>query len=120
MNAPIKIVDGEGAPLTVVCNTSALTVTVAKKTVRLSPTNFVMVALLAKAFPETVPRDRMMKTIFRGSRGQKDPAMCLRQTMTRTRDKLQPLGLTIRYTPNPGGSDLPGFYALGRYTGQRS
>lgn len=118
MNAPVRIRDCDGGQLMVRCDTSACTVAVGAKSARVSATVLVMVALLAKAYPNTVPRDRMMAKVFAGNRAQRDPATCLRQTMTRARERLKPLGLTILYTPNPGGSDLPGFYALGPYTGR--
>ncbi len=68
-------------------------------------------ALLVKASPRPVSRDRAIELIFKGRRVG-DRAEYFRRILHETRAVLTPLGATILYVPNPEGSDLPGHLSL--------
>lgn len=121
MNAPVRFNLGDpGARINVVVDTRTRSVTAnGKVSLGWDGDQLVMLALLARAFPSPVRRDKIMSKVFAGRRAQKDPASCLRALFQRARAKLRPLGVDITYTPHPEGSDLPGFYMLGPYQPDR-
>ena len=78
---------------------------------RVAPLPAKLLALLVKASPRPVSRDRAIELIFKGRRVG-DRAEYFRRILHETRAVLTPLGATILYVPNPEGSDLPGHLSL--------
>jgi hypothetical protein len=78
---------------------------------RVSPLQAKLLAILVKASPRHVSRDRAIELIFKGRRIG-DRAEYFRRILHETRAVLNPLGATILYVPNPEGSDLPGHLSL--------
>ncbi|MGF3022674.1 response regulator receiver protein [Methylobacterium aquaticum] len=100
-----------GARRTITVDTRSGVVSVGAQSARVSPLGAKLLAILIQVSPEPVRRDRVIALLFKGRRTA-DREGYFRRILHETRAKLAPLGATILYVPNPGGSDLPGHLSL--------